>query len=409
MDSPRKKRKRAVSYKTGEKGSNRVRLFSHARDGSLYLEYRDGASKKSISLGHSDENQGKHAADTLALSLRENEPARPTVLTLRALFDKYEREETPLKGVHKQKHDVRARKLFEVCWSPSAKVKDLDLSDWNRFIQQRRKGTLRPNGRKGETKEQKEKGVRDRVIAYDLKHLRAVIRWAQSVRENGSPLLVSDPCKGFPLPSEASPRRPTTNDEEYSKLEVAASELEGIAPLFLLMVHETGHRCSAVGLLRWSDLELNEKDGESWVRWREENDKIGFQHRTPLSTGAVKALKTAQKLSGCIGEAWVFPAPGRPLRKGVATSGHVLPVSRHYLRDLWQKLEVAAGVERQPGRGWHSLRRKFATDLKETPLKDLCYMGGWKDAQTVLKCYQQPDEGTMRKALANRERRVVSG
>ena len=26
-------------------------------------------------------------------------------------------------------------------------------------------------------------------------------------------------------------------------------------------------------------------------------------------------------------------------------------------------------------------------------------MGGWKDPQTVLKCYQQPDEKTMRSAL----------
>ena len=54
--------------------------------------------------------------------------------------------------------------------------------------------------------------------------------------------------------------------------------------------------------------------------------------------------------------------------------------------------------------GWHSLRRKFATELKHTALKDLCYMGGWKNPQTLLTCYQQPDEGTMRAALAARTR-----
>jgi hypothetical protein len=35
--------------------------------------------------------------------------------------------------------------------------------------------------------------------------------------------------------------------------------------------------------------------------------------------------------------------------------------------------------------------------MKETPLKDLCYMGGWKSPMTVLTCYQQP-------ALAKRKR-----
>jgi len=59
-------------------------------------------------------------------------------------------------------------------------------------------------------------------------------------------------------------------------------------------------------------------------------------------------------------------------------------------------------VARVPGRGWHSLRRKFATEMKATNLKDLCALGGWKDHNTILKCYQQPDPETMRVALANR-------
>jgi hypothetical protein len=33
--------------------------------------------------------------------------------------------------------------------------------------------------------------------------------------------------------------------------------------------------------------------------------------------------------------------------------------------------------------GWHSFRRKFATELKHIPLKDLCDLGGWKDSRTV--------------------------
>jgi len=54
--------------------------------------------------------------------------------------------------------------------------------------------------------------------------------------------------------------------------------------------------------------------------------------------------------------------------------------------------------------GWHSLRRKFASDLMNQPLKVLCELGGWKTAQTVLQCYQRADEDQLRKALEDRRR-----
>ncbi|MDE0649691.1 MAG: hypothetical protein OXI12_05035 [Gammaproteobacteria bacterium] len=42
--------------------------------------------------------------------------------------------------------------------------------------------------------------------------------------------------------------------------------------------------------------------------------------------------------------------------------------------------------------------------LLDQPLKVLCELGGWKEARTVLKCYQQADEGQLRTALENRRR-----
>jgi len=42
-------------------------------------------------------------------------------------------------------------------------------------------------------------------------------------------------------------------------------------------------------------------------------------------------------------------------------------------------------------------------ELKHAPLRDLCHMGGWKSAQTVITCYQQPDEETQRAAMALRK------
>ena len=34
--------------------------------------------------------------------------------------------------------------------------------------------------------------------------------------------------------------------------------------------------------------------------------------------------------------------------------------------------------------------------------KDLCALGGWKDHNTILMCYHQPDPEAMRLALGNR-------
>jgi hypothetical protein len=73
------------------------------------------------------------------------------------------------------------------------------------------------------------------------------------------------------------------------------------------------------------------------------------------------------------------------------------------VRDWWYRAERLAGLEHVEQMGWHSLWRTFGTELKATTnLKDLCALGGWKSANTILTCYVQPDEETMREALSNR-------
>ena len=45
----------------------------------------------------------------------------------------------------------------------------------------------------------------------------------------------------------------------------------------------------------------------------------------------------------------------------------------------------------------------FATELKNVPLKDLSELGGWKNAETILKRYQWPDTETQCEALRARQ------
>ena len=53
--------------------------------------------------------------------------------------------------------------------------------------------------------------------------------------------------------------------------------------------------------------------------------------------------------------------------------------------------------------GFHCFRRKFASELKDVPLKDLMALGGWRDPKTVIQCYQQADLGRVCQALADRK------
>ena len=64
---------------------------------------------------------------------------------------------------------------------------------------------------------------------------------------------------------------------------------------------------------------------------------------------------------------------------------------------LWQRAQTLAGLKPKHGRGWHSLRRKFAIDFMGQPLNVLCELGGWKNAHTFLKCYRR-DSGRLWKA-----------
>ncbi len=257
------------------------------------------------------------------------------------------REVSPQKGLSAQHHDKRAAKLFCECWGDGREVAKLSRQDWDYFISWRRdQGDRRAGKAKGRV-------LRNRVIIQDLKFMRAVLNWATQAG-NGSDgrLLDRNPLQGLPYPKEAGVRRPILLSETYGKLSRAARKVGAECALLLLVVHETGHRIGAVRLLCWSDLDL--KIGDSTVHWRPENDKVKLDRTTPLSEVAAEALRRARRQRRALGDGWVFTSP----------DNRSLPLSRHRARTWWKRLESLAGLPPEPGRGWHTLRRKFATELK---------------------------------------------
>jgi integrase len=349
-----------------------------------------------LALGHHDRDKAKLAAEKLAVELRQVGPpkrveaAKPVELTLSCLTTEYLREVTPGKAPQTQQHDRSSAAMFLRVFGdvPPAAI---SLRAWNDFIEARRAGAVRP----GSLVIQGEKGrkVRDRVIAYDLKWLLAVLNWAASpASAGGKRLLPANPLEGYPVPSESSPRRPVLHAEQYAALVAAAEELPPLFRLALVLARETGHRIGAIRLLRWSDVDLTSRR----VTWRAESDKIGYEHRTPLSAGAIAALDAAAAATvvaggTATGDTWIF----------AGATGE--PISRHMLNDWWQRAAIAAKLPKGERLGWHALRRQFATELKGTPIADLKALGGWKNEKTILECYQQPDEQTMRRALEQRQ------
>ena len=258
----------------------------------------------------------------------------------------------------------------------------LSQRDWDRFIRERRAGRIGPSG----------KPVSDRTVEYDLKFLIAVLNWAARSRdEQGRPLLERKPFKGFRKPTEKNPRRMALNEGEYQALLKVAHMVDWRFRVALVLAHETGHRIGAIRQLGWSDIDF----AGGTILWRAEHDKSGHEHATPVTGDALAALDDARRTNPGTGDAPVLPAPRNPLA--------CLGAAR--LHAWWSRAQILAGLDPMPGRGWHSLRRKFASDLMDQPLKVLCALGGWNTAKTVLECYQRPDSGQLRKALEARRSR----
>jgi integrase len=191
----------------------------------------------------------------------------------------------------------------------------------------------------------------------------------------GGVLLDRNPFRGYKPPKEKNPLRVVLTEEEYGKLLEVSMDVDWRFRVALILAHETGHRIGAIRELRWSDIDLD----AGLILWRAEHEKTGYEHVTPISDQAHLAFVEARQHCPGIGEAPVMPAPKDDSQ----------PMDRYLVRKLWKRAEKLAGLEPKRGRGWHSLRRKFASDLKATPLKTLCQLGGWKSHMTVMICYQQ--------------------
>src|SRR5712691_11385765 len=146
--------------------------------------------------------------------------------------------------------------------------------------------------------------------------------------------------------------------------------------------------------LFWDDVDFD----AGTIRWRAANDKKGYEQVVPISNAVKRALTAARRAQRTIGNTPVFPAPKNPAQ----------PCGRHVLDGWLRKAYQLAELTPQPGGMWHSLRRKWATERKGYPVKDVAFAGGWRTERTVLSSYQQADAETVRQVVLHPTQRILS-
>jgi integrase len=380
----------------------RVRLFQKRRDGVFYRAiWMPGLGRDQASLGTRDRAEAERLGRELISELLRRDVAPiPERLTLGKLWRRYERECVTFldnKPSSRQDDAARAKVLLAVL-GDSCDVRSFSARDQAAYTARRRAGglVLAPG--------RKTRPVRIRAVEMDLVLLHTMLIWATTIRlPDGSRMLDANPLAGVRRQREQNPLRPIASWERFERTQQAMQALRRAAEakretnpdsstaeleisrwtkmeLALIVAEVTGRRLGSIRQLRWEDVDFERRR----IRWRAEADKKGKEWDIPATVAFIEELKQFRKRLGAI-TGWIFAAEREPDQ----------PMDRH-LFDKWLSVaEQHARLEKLKGGLWHPYRRKWATERKHHAITDVAAAGGWKDTETLLKCYQQPDADTM--------------
>ncbi len=384
----KRKRTKCWSKSVGERGY-RIRLYE-ARPGSpIMRSVHINGKEDRKSLGHRDKELAIRQAYDLLKAVLANETAiERETLTIGLLASLYNKSPRHLsKKVRTQRDDVRKLERVVAFLGATRDVESLSGSDVERYTMARRKGHASIIG------VTTDKLVKNRTIEADLLALSRALHWAMRERtRTGERLLKENPLFGVKLPKEKNPTRPVMSHDEYLQLLEVADRVNPLLKLALVVAEGTGRRISAVRNLLWEDVSFS----KSSIRWRAENDKKGYEHVVPMSEAVSEALHAQRKARRSIGNTPVFESQKDALK----------PCDR-YLFDHWLRRAYSlAELEPQHGGLWHPIRRKWVTERKGYPVKDVAAAGGWRDEQTMLRSYQHTDAETILQVVLHPTQRL---
>jgi integrase len=225
--------------------------------------------------------------------------------------------------------------------------------------------------------------------------------WARSLRSAaGRRLLRENGTFRLEVPTELNPRRPVSSDDRYEATRAVSDDVmmevrwdghrnvqRSYLPEILNLSNGTARRITAICGLRYQDLRLESTPVAPFgaIRWPEDTDKEGREWVCPIDGRVRAAVDRVLRERPGIGAALVFPSPKDP----------AVPVTKDLAAQWLLNAEARAKQPKQRGGVWHPYRRKWATARKGLPLADVAAAGGWKSKETLLRCYQQPDDATM--------------
>jgi integrase len=343
------------------------------------------------SLKHRDKEKAIGEAYELVRALLANEKALDEgSVTLGMVAELYKQSPAfATKKPRTRKADTRTLERVITFLGRSRNVETLSESDVQRFVLARRQGVgslLRV---------QPGKVVRDQAIASDLVILMTALNWATRERtKDGRRLLKENPLHGVRLPREKNPKRPVMSHDVYLKLLEVAPRVHSLLPLALIVAEGTGRRISAWRNLVWDDIDFE----AGTIHWRAEHDKKGYEQVVVMSESVRDALAVERKKQAAIGKTAVFPAPKDPTK----------PCNRHLFDDWLRRAFKLAKIVPQRRGMWHSIRRKWATERKGYPVKDVAAAGGWKTEEVLVTSYQQADAETIKNVVLHPTHRIVS-
>lgn len=367
------------SSTVGARRGTRVRVYERTPGSVLYCAvWVPGRGVSRRSLGHTDRARAVREAAELALLRTSGARAGNPPLMLGALCARYLREMThardgSLKTAQYRSDCAQRGKRLVQWFGEQCDVSSMTPDRLREYVRARRAGAITGTP------------VRTRSVQADLVLLKTILRWATGVFDHGHPLLDRNPLGTFAIPHERDPKRPLIDARAVGALLAVADQVNGHLPLLIVLMDSTGRRLRSVLGLRWDDFDFDQRT----IHWRPELDKRRCSWRTPMPQRAEACLVHARTHDPRIGSALVFPSL-RNTDKPVSV----------YVASAWLKRAfVLAGVPKPDGGLWHCFRRKWATERKAFPLRDVAAAGGWSDVQTLLTCYQHPDAETLRAVM----------
>ena len=402
----------------GSRGQ-RVRLFQMTKDGMYYREVYGPGGKDRRSLNTRDKASAERLGLQLLAALMTGDVPPPRSLVrlgeLAAAFV----AESPmfLDNTEHTKADQRTRvSILVAALGATCDVRTLTENHVRQYEARRKAGGIA-------YRDEKLTGpVRQRSVQADVKLLKQMLTWACTrTAPGGGRWLDQNPLQYVRVRGENDVQRPVATTERFEATRAAMqafqrtyveearttgspgartrAESRGAAwvraELALVLLAETGRRRGSVRGLRWSDFDF----GTKRVTWRPEHDKKRKTWVVPYPDAFFDLVRDFQRRLGAAG-GYLFPQQDDPER----------PVAPDLLSQWIRKAEDRAGLPKLAGGTTHPYRRKWRSERTHLPIKAVAVAGGWTDFDTMLRCYDQPDDADVLAVTSEtKRRREVAG